>query len=774
RNDILRKHGVIPEKPPSPTPMIEEAILEGRRLAHENRLEGKDIDELDELEDLEDETFLEQYRQKRMQELNSLTKKSIHGTVYPISKPEYQREVTEGSNNGPVFVNLMSSMGTNVESRVLSELWKQAAKEYGEIKFCEIRADKAIEDYPDRNCPTILVYKNGDIVKQIVTLVTIGGTRTSLLEIDNLLVEVGAVGEKDMRVVKRRRDAEDAKEERDSHARAHTGNPLLFTVVANLVIFPMAEEPSLPRFPAVSWNSETQSFNNTRKRGRDQGSASALFNNSSDPAIFSSDDDPSLENYTEGRHRKKRYVGSWYQQQPASGDSTFSEEARQKPKMKRTLERQFDSGVWMGSDGSDMEDFGGMELEPATCRLPQLNASRQPATMTAAEEAARDKIFEAIESGDEDIDLTAIGLSQLSNAIIAPLSEFTCIPTVIEGVPFEQNEPALKIYLGANPLTRAPGALFNLEFLTLLSLRNTQIASIPPAIGNLRNLKTLNLSLNRLRWLPAELLDLMTYPSNLKELFIHPNPFYRPATEVKLPPHEDNSDFEESENIILLHESTQQDGARVRLTVARSPVQYMDSRGVVISQFHLPNPQIDLVGFGAREQHPPLIDTEDIALPPPRPYSTQESSSMGNASGVPSLLELALKSCSRTTQLPQLSSYLPADAPPHLDGLFRHIMTQGEMNGNTGDVPCSKCKRRVIMPVARWIEWWDVANVTVRGGYHNTSTDRKGIAVPFMKRACSYKCLPEPVAVGTFFPGTLRWGVERMRRPNSSVEATFE
>ncbi|ORY55304.1 thioredoxin-like protein [Pseudomassariella vexata] len=223
-NDILRKHGVIPEKPPSPTPMIEEAILEGRRIAHENRLEGKDIDELDELQDLEDDAFLESYRQKRMQELNLLSKKSIHGTVYPISKPEYQREVTEASNNGPVFVNLTSSMATNVESRVLTELWKQAAQEYGDIKFCEIRAEKAIENYPDRNCPTILVYKNGDIVKQIVTLVTIGGVRVSMLEIDNLLVEVGAVGEKDMRVIKRKRDAEDAKEEQAMGKGIKSGN----------------------------------------------------------------------------------------------------------------------------------------------------------------------------------------------------------------------------------------------------------------------------------------------------------------------------------------------------------------------------------------------------------------------------------------------------------------------------------------------------------------------------------------------------------------------
>lgn len=195
--------------------MIEEAIHEARRLAHENRLEGKDLDDLDELEDEEDEFFLEQYRQKRMQELSALQKKSLHGTVYPLSKPEYSREVTEASQTSPVLVNLTSSQGnTNVESRVLSDLWRQAAREYGEVKFCEMRADKAIENYPERNTPTILVYSKGDIVKQIVTLVTVGGVRMSMLDLDNLLVEVGAVRDNDMRVARRRREAEDAAEEK--------------------------------------------------------------------------------------------------------------------------------------------------------------------------------------------------------------------------------------------------------------------------------------------------------------------------------------------------------------------------------------------------------------------------------------------------------------------------------------------------------------------------------------------------------------------------------
>lgn len=203
--------------------MIEEAILEGRRLAHENRLEGKDLDELDELEDEEEEAFLEEYRKKRMAEMNQLSRKAVHGSVYPLSKPEYQREVTDASANGPVFVNLTSAMGTNVESRVLSELWRQAAREYGEIKFCEIRASQAIENYPDRNCPTILVYKNGDIIKQVVTLATMGGPKMNMQRIDTMLVETGAVPESDMRVVKRRRAAEDAEDERLADKSIKTG-----------------------------------------------------------------------------------------------------------------------------------------------------------------------------------------------------------------------------------------------------------------------------------------------------------------------------------------------------------------------------------------------------------------------------------------------------------------------------------------------------------------------------------------------------------------------
>ena len=180
--------------------MIEEALTEARRLAHENRLEGKDLDELDELEDDEDEDFLNEYRKKRMNEISELQQKSVFGQVYPLQKPDYARDVTEASNDAFILVLLTSSSGTNIESQLMLQIWRQLAKMYGEIKFCQIQADLCIEGYPDRNTPTVLVYKDTDIRKHIVTLKELKGSNTTLEDVENVLLEVGAIKHGDMRL----------------------------------------------------------------------------------------------------------------------------------------------------------------------------------------------------------------------------------------------------------------------------------------------------------------------------------------------------------------------------------------------------------------------------------------------------------------------------------------------------------------------------------------------------------------------------------------------
>lgn|SRR5690242_12393206 len=138
-----------------------------------------------------------------MNELSSITNASVYNQVYHIQKPDYSRDVTEASHKAFILVLLTSSTGTNTESRVAGEAWTQLATRFGDVKFCQMRADLCIEGYPDRNTPTVLVYKDGDIKRQIVTLRDLGGVRTKAEDWEKLLVDLGAVKIADSRLSKR-------------------------------------------------------------------------------------------------------------------------------------------------------------------------------------------------------------------------------------------------------------------------------------------------------------------------------------------------------------------------------------------------------------------------------------------------------------------------------------------------------------------------------------------------------------------------------------------
>ena len=87
-----------------------------------------------------------------------------------------------------------------MESEKLVELWRELARKFGEVKFCQIRADLCIEGYPDRNTPTILIYRDKDIRRQIVTLKELKGFDTGLEDLEGVLLDCGAVKYGDWRV----------------------------------------------------------------------------------------------------------------------------------------------------------------------------------------------------------------------------------------------------------------------------------------------------------------------------------------------------------------------------------------------------------------------------------------------------------------------------------------------------------------------------------------------------------------------------------------------
>jgi len=176
----------------------------------------------------------------------------------------------------------------------------------------------------------------------------------------------------------------------------------------------MSDEPTLPRLPGPPFSPMAYSSSPLgpgRKRARlSYPPPSSSFSSSSDPAIFSSDDDPALDNYVQGGRRKKRYVGTWYDQRPASSDSANSSMAsspvvnRALPKpAKRQFKRQMDSGVWLGPDLTDTDES--VILEPKAPRLPLVAPVSPRQKLDRHQERAQARVLDCLERGAETVDL---------------------------------------------------------------------------------------------------------------------------------------------------------------------------------------------------------------------------------------------------------------------------------------------------------------------------------------------------------------------------------
>ena len=94
-NDALRKHGILPPKPPTPrTPSPPPAPTLEEKYANYTAAQLREI--AAEAPDDETERLLELIRRKKLQEARKM-EMARFGRVYPISREDYTREVTEAS-----------------------------------------------------------------------------------------------------------------------------------------------------------------------------------------------------------------------------------------------------------------------------------------------------------------------------------------------------------------------------------------------------------------------------------------------------------------------------------------------------------------------------------------------------------------------------------------------------------------------------------------------------------------------------------------------------
>lgn len=316
-------------------------------------------------------------------------------------------------------------------------------------------------------------------------------------------------------------------------------------------------------------------------------------------------------------------------------------------------------------------------------------------------------------------------LTELPQNILVPLKYLTKNPPIHEIPPsqeaYQTLTPSIHLFLSRNSLRSLPATLFDLDNITVLSLRNNKLTELPPAIGKLRNLHELNVGGNRLRWLPWEFLELVgrKWDGKLKNLSIFPNPFMDLDDSLPRQREVDLPDFKrpEEENIkdfLLGSEQAVLDQvARQPHLIARSPVTYFSIDGVARNS--------------TMQRSSPSSSQFTRPVQPPEERCR-----------VPSLVELTLRTAIRDPTLPTLPPLLPPDTS---NRVFRHLDTAIKVQ-QSGGMQCTICHRDFVLPRTEWIEWWHC----IPGAFFPLVDDdgRLGaipqLRIPLMRRGCSWRC----------------------------------
>lgn len=442
-----------------------------------------------------------------------------------------------------------------------------------------------------------------------------------------------------------------------------------------------------------------------------------------------------------------------------------------------------DSGVWMGSDLSDdsvdstlsgRRKMARLDMEEHSARIslqgPQ--TARLPPT---AEDFAAKTINHCLETGHESVDLSDLGLTDLSNSTLRPLHQLIRHSHADLTQPPSEDEfcsltPSIQLFISGNKLTSLPSELFRLTNITVLSLRNNDLREIPSSIGRLSNLKELNIAQNGIKWLPWQMLDLMHCRGEHRRIIVRPNPLMNPLVDFAGPSplprpavtpgefkehlsrwgetsgaffqqmkqwyHEDDVPWTMRHELELrlklgrlrlnnyLNEASR---SGVELQLCKEQLLYVTSS--VVTYF-----EVD--GSTCRTSHTaPLISEEERFLAAMDPLINRPSED--TVSSIPSLFELAL----RTAQ----ANFIPIDLleaaedlPASVASGIRHAF-HGLEHGNES---CSVCGKHFIIARAEWMEYWF-------NGFPSKDCLEPETVMPFLRRVCSWTCA-KPSDLGAF------------------------
>lgn len=149
------------------------------------------IDELDELEDDEDEGILLEYRRKRIAEIQAAASKARYGYVGEISGQDYVNEVNKAGDGIWVVLHLYKQgiPLCALINRFISEL----AVRFPQTKFLKSIASTCIPNFPEKNLPSVFIYYEGQLKKQIIGSDELRGDKITVEEFEYIIGRYGAI-----------------------------------------------------------------------------------------------------------------------------------------------------------------------------------------------------------------------------------------------------------------------------------------------------------------------------------------------------------------------------------------------------------------------------------------------------------------------------------------------------------------------------------------------------------------------------------------------------
>ena len=426
----------------------------------------------------------------------------------------------------------------------------------------------------------------------------------------------------------------------------------------------------------------------------------------------------------------------------------------------------------MSSDGQQM-GTPGVDGQASSNRINHFQA---PRLLPAAEMAAANVIASCLETGEQAVDLSALGLIELSDDTLKPLhqlirhvhNDLVQAPSEAE---FRRLTASLRLFLFGNRLSSVPRELTKLSNMTVLSLRNNRLTEIPSGICRLPRLQELHVGQNDLRFLPWEMLGLLHCHGNHtkdfhRKVVTDPNPLVRPIGyrglkgPSPLPNLSSTTVREYVEELQAWGETTgaffhkmkewySGDGVpwtmrhelELRLKLGRvrhnihltqlsdegTEVKLCDEQLIYLASS--PVRFFDVNGSHTRTTDVPKTSKTDYFAVEDPLASAPPSAATSKAS---SLLELAFRSAQASSAL----NLLIDDLPPTLE----HWVRQATQAIEYGNEPCHVCSKHYVIPRAEWVEYWFI-------GYPSQEQLTHDTVFPFMRRVCSWQCAqPSDVA----------------------------